>query len=112
MSWRRKIGSAGSACSWGCLKEIRKQRLEWKVETRLEYTAIGNVVNLASRLCSSAEDGQILIDPAVADAVGGTLSLLALGTRPLRGYHEQIPVFSVAIAGTKPKLALVATTSI
>ena len=29
-------------------------------EGRLDYTAIGNVVNLASRLCSSAEDSEIL----------------------------------------------------
>ena len=30
---------------------------------RLDYTAIGNVVNLASRLCSLADDAEILVDP-------------------------------------------------
>ncbi len=35
-------------------------------EGRLNYTAIGNVVNLASRLCSSAEDSEILIDRIAA----------------------------------------------
>ena len=39
-------------------------------EGRLDYTAIGSVVNLASRLCASAEDGQILIDPAAAAEIG------------------------------------------
>ena len=39
-------------------------------EGRLEYTAIGPVVNLASRLCSAAQDGQILIDAATARKIG------------------------------------------
>ena len=43
-------------------------------EARVDYTAIGNVVNLASRLCSSADDQQILIDHSVARPVGGKIS--------------------------------------
>ena len=31
-------------------------------EGRIDYTAIGPVVNLASRLCSSAADGQVIVD--------------------------------------------------
>ena len=38
-------------------------------EGRLDYTAIGNVVNLASRLCSSAQDNQILVDRVTAEAI-------------------------------------------
>ena len=67
-------------------------------ESRLDYTAIGNVVNLAARLCSSAKDGQILVDPVAAAAVRGRTPLVALGMRPLRGYDEQIEVFAVAHA--------------
>ena len=37
-------------------------------EGRIDYTAIGPVVNLASRLCSSAVDGQVIIDEATAAA--------------------------------------------
>jgi adenylate cyclase len=37
--------------------------------SRLEYTAVGPAVNLASRLCSEAAHGEILID-------GRTLDLL------------------------------------
>jgi adenylate cyclase len=64
-------------------------------EGRLDYTAIGTVVNLASRLCAAAEDGQILIDRAAAAEIQGKLPLVALGTRALRGFAEAIAVFTV-----------------
>jgi class 3 adenylate cyclase len=64
-------------------------------EGRSDYTAIGNVVNLASRICAAAEDGQILVDAAVAAEVGSAVTLTPLGTRPLRGFAEGVPVFGV-----------------
>jgi adenylate cyclase len=65
-------------------------------EGRNDYTAIGNVVNLASRICAAAEDGQILIDDAAASEIGDAFALWPLGTRPLRGFPEAVPVFAVA----------------
>jgi class 3 adenylate cyclase len=65
-------------------------------EGRLDYTAIGNVTNLAARLCSAAEDGQILIDEAAAASVRGTIALASLGTRFLKGFDEAVPVFTVS----------------
>ncbi len=64
-------------------------------ESRVEYTAIGSVANLASRLCASADDGRILIDNAVADAVRERLPLVALGARRFKGFDEPIDVYSV-----------------
>lgn len=61
--------------------------------SRVEYTAIGNVVNLAARLCALAEDGQTLVDSATADAAGRTRALTPLGPKTLKGYGEPIPVF-------------------
>ena len=65
-------------------------------ESRAEYTAIGNVVNLASRLCALAQDRQILVDAEIADAVGTRLDLIALGSRAIRGYDKELPIFQLA----------------
>jgi adenylate cyclase len=64
-------------------------------EGRSDYTAIGNVVNLASRICGAAEDGQILIDATAAAEIRHSLPLVAVGTRSLRGFAEAIPVFTI-----------------
>jgi class 3 adenylate cyclase len=64
-------------------------------EGRLDYTAVGNVVNLASRLCDSAEDNQILVDRAAAQAIGATTPLVALDARDLKGFDQPVPVFAV-----------------
>lgn len=70
-------------------------------EGRLDYTAIGSVVNLASRICATARDGQILIDPAAAAEVSALVALQDLGTRPLKGFAEDMAVYSVK--GEMPK---------
>jgi len=72
-------------------------------EGRIDYTAIGSIVNLASRMCASAEDGQILIDPRAAAEISGAFLLEALGKRPLRGFADAVPVFSVE--ESQPSLA-------
>src|SRR3712207_1437643 len=64
-------------------------------ETRSDYTAIGSVVNLASRLCSSAGDGEVLLDGAAAQAIGPKRPIVPLGPRPIKGYDEELPVFGV-----------------
>jgi len=65
-------------------------------EGRQDYTAIGRVANLASRLCSSADDKQILIDASAAAEVSETVPLTAVGTRELKGFAESVSVYAVA----------------
>jgi adenylate cyclase len=66
---------------------------------RLDYTAIGNVVNLASRLCSLADDGQILLDPVVHERVRDSFALASIGERPIKGYDRALEIF--AVVGTE-----------
>jgi adenylate cyclase len=63
-------------------------------EGRLDYTAIGSVVNLASRLCSAAKDTEILVDEVLADASDKS-ELENLGGQAVKGYDQPVPVFRV-----------------
>ncbi|TGE02235.1 cache domain-containing protein [Methylobacterium nonmethylotrophicum] len=65
-------------------------------EGRSDYTAIGPAVNLAARLCAAAADAQILIDISLAEAVRGRCAVTALGTLPLKGLADEVPVFGIA----------------
>ena len=65
-------------------------------EGRHDYTAVGRVANLASRLCSAADDKQILVDSSMAAALSGTVALTMLGTRELKGFGESVAVAAVA----------------
>ena len=64
---------------------------------RFHYSATGTVVNLGSRLCGQANDGQILIDSRVQVAVEKVVELEALGEIDLKGLHRPIRAFNVRI---------------
>jgi class 3 adenylate cyclase len=66
---------------------------------RLNYTAIGNVVNLASRLCSSAADSEILVDLVAAAAIGTRVPLVQKDSRMMKGFDRPVPVFVVDVRG-------------
>jgi len=65
-------------------------------EGRIDYTAIGSVVNLASRMCSAARDGQVLIDrqTAAAATADSTICLEDVGAWPMKGFSQAVPVFA------------------
>ncbi|MCP3368429.1 adenylate/guanylate cyclase domain-containing protein [Bradyrhizobium cajani] len=63
---------------------------------RLDYTAIGSVVNLAARLCASAADKEILVDAKVAADVKGKRPVEDLGDRAIKGFDKAIPVFGIS----------------
>lgn len=63
---------------------------------RMDYTAIGDTVNTASRLESNAPPGNILVSAAVADAVRDRVQLTSLGTNiTLKGKTEGFEIFRV-----------------
>jgi adenylate cyclase len=71
-------------------------------EGRLDYTALGNVVNLASRLCGLAKDAQILTDPVVAEKVKDAIPLVSVGTHIIKGYDQPLEMFAVAQSNMPP----------
>jgi adenylate cyclase len=64
-------------------------------EGRVDYTAIGSVVNLASRLCGIANDTQILTDPVLAEGAKDSIALESLGVRLIKGYDHPLQIFAV-----------------
>jgi adenylate cyclase len=66
---------------------------------RLDYTAIGNVVNLASRLCGLAENAQILVDPVVTQHVRDSVAHASIGGQVIKGYDRPLEVFAVVRGG-------------
>jgi class 3 adenylate cyclase len=62
-------------------------------EDRSHYGAIGSVVNLASRLCDEAKDGQILISQRVAATLNGLAEVDRLPALTLKGFAHPVPAF-------------------
>jgi adenylate cyclase len=62
---------------------------------RMQYTAIGDTVNIAARLVSRAEPGQILISETMHAAAGGGDLFHDLGQISVKGREGQLQVYSV-----------------
>ena len=64
-------------------------------EGRRDYGAIGAVTNLASRLCSDAKAGQILVPQKVFGFVEDLVTAEPVGELSLKGFHKPVPAFNV-----------------
>jgi adenylate cyclase len=71
-------------------------------EGRFEYSAVGNVVNLAARLCTQAASGQILIDPPVRIAVQTLAEVEPAGEFLPKGFSRQVKAFNVVGRRDRP----------
>ncbi|MCA9545292.1 MAG: hypothetical protein KC613_12900 [Myxococcales bacterium] len=65
-------------------------------ESRMEYTAIGDAVNVAARLEGIARPNQILITRATRDAAGDGFEYAPVGRRPVTGRAEPVQLFEVS----------------
>ena len=64
-------------------------------EGRFDYAAIGSVTNLASRLCTEAADGQILVTHRVLAAAEEILVSHPVGELRLRGFSRPVRAFNI-----------------
>ena len=64
-------------------------------EGRWDYSAIGTVTNLASRLCDEAKGGQILITRKTLSSVENLVETEPLEPLTLKGFSHPVPAFDV-----------------
>lgn len=64
-------------------------------EGRADYTAIGSAVNIASRLCDQATDGQILLSQRAYRDVEKWVKAEHVGTCQLKGVRNPVETYSV-----------------
>jgi len=62
---------------------------------RMEFTSIGDIVNVARRLCSKAQPGQTLVCDKVAEKVGEHVIMTSLGPAVLKGRERAVSVYEV-----------------
>lgn len=62
---------------------------------RLNYTVLGERVNLASRLCSVAGKMEVVVDEATRTKLGETLDVEELPALKLKGFSEMVKAFKV-----------------
>lgn len=71
-------------------------------EGRWDYAAIGNVTNLAARLCAEAAGGQVLLDRKTMATLDGVFDFDPVGPLTLKGFSHPVPAFALKNRGQSP----------
>ena len=66
-------------------------------ETRMEYTAIGDTVNVAARLESIAGPMQILISSQTREAAEGLFDFVEVGSQAFPGRSQPVDLWEVRL---------------
>ena len=64
-------------------------------ESRLEYTLIGEEVNLSARVCGKAAPGQILMTKQTFDQIGDELQVRELEPVQVKGLSYPVQIYEV-----------------
>lgn len=64
-------------------------------ESQMEYTVIGDKVNLAARLESNAKPGQILVSESTYRQVADKIDAHCLGVMSVKGKEEEVTVYEI-----------------
>jgi len=75
-------------------------------QERMTYTAIGDNINLAARLCSAAGAGQIVITKQVADELGREATLKKMEPITVKGRETLVEVFEATSASRVSRQAM------
>lgn len=62
-------------------------------EGRVDYSAIGSVVNLAARLCGEAKGGEVLVDRRTQAALEDRFTFEAVAPLTLKGFDKAVTAF-------------------
>ena len=68
---------------------------------RMEYTAIGSTVNIASRLCDLALPGEVVVSQAIVDSLPKLWNVKSKGTVQVKGIKKPLEVFCVEAIESK-----------
>ncbi|HBL19223.1 MAG: hypothetical protein A2X36_03105 [Elusimicrobia bacterium GWA2_69_24] len=65
-------------------------------ERQMDYTVIGDPVNVAARLCSAAAPGQVIMSHAVRTALGSRCRCQDLPELPVKGKKDPLKVYTLS----------------
>ncbi len=82
------VGGIGLAAGYATLGNIG-------FEGRMDYGAIGNVTNLAARLCGEAMGGQILVDRKTLGRIEELVEVEPRGELTLKGFPRPVAAFNI-----------------